>query len=356
MAVAGRRNRCGPAGMMALCRDCLAEAGANAPRRKACGSHRILAHAELAALSIAHLDCDAFYAAIEKRDDPSLASKPVIIGGGKRGVVSTACYVARIRGVRSAMPMFQAHALCPPLTVVATDMAKYVRVGRQVREAMLALTPLVEPLSIDEAFLDLSGTERIHHAIPAIALALLASIAGVCRTSALNGQDHELEQERNNRGKNDRGSSDRDDARCAGTYSVHQRQLTLDAAARELSRGRTSASAVRRQSASEAKLGRWTCCAIKPHPTYPMRTGSAFICLLQRDGPSDRTPGPRFDGCSLSSRCSPGTRSYPTAGKQPRTEELRRYHARISARRRGLGGRHEQWARPSSPSIGHAGP
>ena len=129
---------------------------------------------QLNALAIAHVDCDAFYATIEKRDDPSLADKPLIIGGGKRGVVSTACYVARTYGVRSAMPMFKARTLCPHATVLTPDMAKYVRVGREVRRLMLELTPLVEPLSIDEAFMDLTGTERLHRMSPARALARFA--------------------------------------------------------------------------------------------------------------------------------------------------------------------------------------
>src|SRR6185436_20167505 len=122
----------------------------------------------------AHLDCDAFYAAIEKRDDPALRDKPVIVGGRHRGVVSTACYIARVRGVRSAMPMFRALELCPDASVIPPNMAKYAAVGRQVRELMLALTPLVEPLSIDEAFLDLAGTERLHGRSAAYSLALLA--------------------------------------------------------------------------------------------------------------------------------------------------------------------------------------
>ena len=125
-------------------------------------------------LAIAHVDCDAFYATIEKRDNPSLRDKPLIVGGGKRGVVATACYVARTFGVKSAMPMFQARRLCPDAVVVPPDMAKYVRVGREVRALMLDLTPLVEPLSIDEAFLDLGGTERLHGMIPAKALARFA--------------------------------------------------------------------------------------------------------------------------------------------------------------------------------------
>lgn len=154
-----------------FCRDCLADQRAEARRCAACGSPRLLRHRSLGTLSLAHIDCDAFYATVEKRDNPALADKPVIVGGGKRGVVSAACYIARTFGVRSAMPMFKALALCPSATVVRPDMAKYVRVGREVRQAMHALTPLVEPLSIDEAFLDLAGTKRMHGMIPAKVLA-----------------------------------------------------------------------------------------------------------------------------------------------------------------------------------------
>jgi DNA polymerase-4 len=160
-----------------LCRDCLLDHDETAMalrRCPACGSPRLLRHAERDALSLAHIDCDAFYAAIEKRDDPGLIDKPVIIGGGKRGVVSTACYIARTFGVRSAMPMFKALKACPEAIVIKPDMAKYVAVGRQVRRMMQELTPLVEPISIDEAFLDLAGTERLHHASPAVTLARFA--------------------------------------------------------------------------------------------------------------------------------------------------------------------------------------
>src|SRR4051812_43998657 len=159
--------------MQAFCRDCLADAEPN-KRCARCGSPRLARHPELHALSIAHMDCDAFYAAIEKRDDPSLADKPLIVGGARRGVVTTACYIARTFGVRSAMPMFQALKLCPHATVVKPNMAKYVAVSREVRVLMLELTPLVEPVSIDEAFLDLSGTERLHGMSPARLLVRLA--------------------------------------------------------------------------------------------------------------------------------------------------------------------------------------
>jgi len=156
--------------MAGFCRDCLADAEA-APRCPACGSPRLIRHVQLSALSIAHVDCDAFYATIEKRDNPTLADKPLIIGGGKRGVVSTACYIARTYGIHSAMPMFKARKLCPHATVISPDMQKYVRVGREVRKLMFELTPQVEPLSIDEAFMDLTGTERLHGMSPARSLA-----------------------------------------------------------------------------------------------------------------------------------------------------------------------------------------
>jgi DNA polymerase-4 len=160
--------------MDAFCRDCLHDTG-DAERCPACRSPRILRHAELDTLTIAHVDCDAFYATIEKRDHPSLADKPLIIGGGKRGVVSTACYIARTFGVRSAMPMFEARRLCPHATVIRPDMDKYAAVSRQVRKLMFDLTPLVEPLSIDEAFMDLAGTRRLHGMTAARALARFAA-------------------------------------------------------------------------------------------------------------------------------------------------------------------------------------
>ncbi|NHQ74463.1 DNA polymerase IV [Roseovarius gahaiensis] len=158
--------------MPALCRDCLTQFD-NGPRCPACRSPRVLAHDELFQLSIAHMDCDAFYASVEKRDNPELADKPLIIGGGRRGVVSTACYIARIRGVRSAMPMFKALALCPDAVVLKPRMEVYADVSRQIRAMMHDLTPSVEPLSLDEAFMDLTGTTRLHGAPPAVMLAQL---------------------------------------------------------------------------------------------------------------------------------------------------------------------------------------
>ena len=173
MAEFGKAER-DPAGLPGLCRDCGAELPAGiAGRCPGCGSPRLARHAELRDLAIAHIDCDAFYASVEKRDDPSLRDKPVIVGGGRRGVVSACCYVARLYGVRSAMPMFKALAACPEAVVIPPNMKKYAAVGREVRALMEETTPLVEAISIDEAFLDLSGTERLHGGSPARTLARL---------------------------------------------------------------------------------------------------------------------------------------------------------------------------------------
>jgi DNA polymerase IV len=161
--------------MPGFCRDCRRDAPEGSSRCSGCGSPRLIRHPRLDALAIAHVDCDAFYATIEKRDDPSLADQPVIVGGRRRGVVLTACYIARTFGVRSAMPMFEARRLCPHAAVVRPDMEKYARVGREVRGLMVKLTPLVEPVSIDEAFMDLSGTARLHGMSPAKALAGFAA-------------------------------------------------------------------------------------------------------------------------------------------------------------------------------------
>jgi len=160
--------------MNGFCRDCRHDIAATAVRCPACHSPRLLRHPKLDLLAIAHVDCDAFYATIEKRDDPTLADKPVIVGGRQRGVVLTCCYVARTYGVRSAMPIFEARRLCPDAAYVRPDMEKYGRVGREVRALMYDLTPLVEPVSIDEAFVDLSGTERLHGVAPAKTLAAFA--------------------------------------------------------------------------------------------------------------------------------------------------------------------------------------
>ena len=160
--------------MSALCRDCgtLAETGTADERCRACGSTRLVRHKELATLAIAHLDCDAFYASVEKRDAPHLADRPVIVGGRERGVVLACCYVARVYGVRSAMPMFKALKACPDAVVIRPDMAKYRTVGRAVRQLMRETTPLIEAVSIDEAFLDLAEDDPAD-GIPARRLARL---------------------------------------------------------------------------------------------------------------------------------------------------------------------------------------
>ena len=174
----------------AICRDCLSRA--DVPGRcPACGGPRLLAHPELDTLSIAHMDCDAFYATVEKRDNPELRDHPLIIGGGRRGVVSTACYIARIRGVRSAMPMFKALELCPEAKVMKPRMSVYVEVSRQIRTMMEELTPVIEPLSLDEAFLDLTGTQRLHHATPAeLMLRLVRRIETEIGVTASVGLSH----------------------------------------------------------------------------------------------------------------------------------------------------------------------
>lgn len=159
--------------MPSLCRDCLTLTDSPALRCPTCRSPRMVAHGELTQLSIAHMDCDAFYASVEKRDNPSLRDQPVIVGGGSRGVVSTCCYIARIKGVRSAMPMFQALKLCPEAVVVKPRFAAYTEASRAIRAMMEELTPAIEPLSLDEAFLDLTGTARLHGAAPAVLLARL---------------------------------------------------------------------------------------------------------------------------------------------------------------------------------------
>ncbi|MEW5729916.1 MAG: DNA polymerase IV [Pseudomonadota bacterium] len=160
--------------MPALCRDCCVpfRSGPDCPR---CGSRRVVEHPDLLELSIAHVDCDAFYASVEKRDDPSLADRPVIVGHpGGRGVVTTACYVARRFGPRSAMPMYKALELCPQAVVIPPDMAKYKRVSEQIQALFRRATPLVEPVSLDEAYLDLSPAARLVDKPAAVLLARLA--------------------------------------------------------------------------------------------------------------------------------------------------------------------------------------
>ena len=154
----------------ALCRDCC-EIIAAVPICELCGSARVLAHSEIAALSIAHIDCDAFYASVEKRDRPEIQDKPLIVGhDGGRGVVTTACYIARRYGVHSAMPMFKAIEACPHAVIIQPDMAKYKGVSTAIREIFLSATDIIEPVSLDEAYLDLNEAHR--HEGPTAASAL----------------------------------------------------------------------------------------------------------------------------------------------------------------------------------------
>ena len=159
--------------MPTLCRDCetIFETETACPH---CEGRRLVAHDQITTLAIAHIDCDAFYASVEKRDRPELADRPVIVGGGARGVVAACCYIARLSGVRSAMPMFKARKLCPDAVVIAPEMRKYAAAAAEIRTLMATLTPLVQPLSIDEAALDLSGTEALHKAPPAVVLSRFA--------------------------------------------------------------------------------------------------------------------------------------------------------------------------------------
>ena len=162
-----------PPGWPVVCRECFSQKPPRGGKCRACGSVRLVSHPKLLDLTVAHVDCDAFYASIEKRDRPELAARPVIVGGGKRGVVSTCCYIARTFGVRSAMPMFKALKACPEAVVIKPRMDVYVSEGRKIHEMMRELTPLVEPVSIDEAYLDLSGTTALHGAAPAVTLVKL---------------------------------------------------------------------------------------------------------------------------------------------------------------------------------------
>ncbi|HKR89068.1 MAG TPA: DNA polymerase IV [Phenylobacterium sp.] len=159
--------------MKAFCRDCFWQGEQPVRRCPACATPRIVAHEELDRLAIAHMDCDAFYASVEKRDRPELRDQAVIVGGGKRGVVTTCCYIARIFGVRSAMPMFKALKLCPQAVVIKPDFSKYRAESRRILGMAAELTPLIQPLSLDEAWMDLSGTARLHGAPPALTLARL---------------------------------------------------------------------------------------------------------------------------------------------------------------------------------------
>jgi len=127
---------------------------------------------------ILHIDMDAFYASIEQRDQPELRGKPVVVGGSAsgRGVVSAASYEARQYGIHSAMPGHRARELCPHAIFIRGRLSHYAEVGRQVREIFHRFTPIVQPLSLDEAFLDVGGTERLHGNAESIGRAIKMAI------------------------------------------------------------------------------------------------------------------------------------------------------------------------------------
>ena len=159
-----------------LCRDCYSSMNHEAASHcYFCQSPRLIKHPELGQLAIAHVDCDAFYASVEKRDKPALRDSPVLIGGSRRGVVAAACYIARTYGIKSAMPMYKALQKCPDAVVIAPNMKKYAAISKAVKAIMLQTTPLVQSISIDEAYLDLSGTNRLHQGVPAFTMARLAN-------------------------------------------------------------------------------------------------------------------------------------------------------------------------------------
>lgn len=160
--------------IITVCRECFKTFNEKKEFCNKCYSANLISNNEIENLNIAHVDCDAFYAAIEKRDNPKYKNFPIIIGGGKRGVVATACYIARTRGVKSAMPMYKALNLCPDAIIIKPNMQKYKKASKVINNLMKEITPLVEPLSLDEAFLDLSGTSRLHKKIPAVLLAELS--------------------------------------------------------------------------------------------------------------------------------------------------------------------------------------
>ena len=158
-----------------VCRDCLSELTTIVAICEHCGSDRIICHSEMGQLSIAHIDCDAFYASVEKNENPNLRDLPVIVGGTTRGVVATCCYIARIYGVRSAMPISTAKKLCPSAVFLRPRINHYKGISQIIKSKLLKLTPNVEFVSLDEAYIDLSGTIKLHRKPPAVLLALIAN-------------------------------------------------------------------------------------------------------------------------------------------------------------------------------------
>jgi len=156
-----------------LCRDCF-QIFRYDVRCRNCNSPRIVSHANLLQLTIAHIDCDAFYASIEKRENPEIRNSPVIVGEKNRGVVTTCCYIARIDGVRSAMPIFQAKKLCPDAIIISPRMNHYKKISKSIKEILTTLSPAIEFISLDEAYIDFKGTRRLHGEAPAVKLAKIS--------------------------------------------------------------------------------------------------------------------------------------------------------------------------------------
>ena len=161
-----------------LCRDCAHIVENIAPHAQyclECHGKRLITHQEITSLNIAHIDSDSFYAAIEKRDNPALASQPVIVGGRHRGVVAAACYIARIYGIRSAMPIALALKKCPHAVIIPPNMAKYRQVSYEMRKIFMVISDIVEPLSFDEAYLDLQHCYKDKGNYAAALLAYIAN-------------------------------------------------------------------------------------------------------------------------------------------------------------------------------------
>lgn len=131
----------------------------------------------MASTNIMHMDMDAFFASVEQMDNPALKGQCVIVGGqSQRSVVAAASYEARRYGIHSAMPMFQARQRCPHLVIVAPRRSRYVEVSREIMAILRRFSPLVEPVSIDEAFVDITGCNRLHGSCPEIATAVKYAI------------------------------------------------------------------------------------------------------------------------------------------------------------------------------------